>query len=321
MKIGKIEDAGVLREGELELVNRHTRRDLDAKEVYALSVTLCDNDIDRDGERFSDAALDTLSELFVGKTGICDHSAKSENQKARIFSCHTETPEGEYTSDGRQYKKLCARAYMLRSEQNTPLIAEIDAGIKKEVSVGCSMGRRICSICGTDLSVGCVHKKGRQYKTAAGQQQCHTILCDPCDAYEWSFVAVPAQRNAGVTKAYTKKETEKMDTTQIIKQLSLGEVTLSAEEAAGLSHYIGELETLGELGKSFLAEKRAVVIRGCAEKLCGIDEDVLAAVTEKMTLSQLNEFYRMVKKTETPSVQLAVAAERNDGCNTGFMIK
>ncbi len=321
MKTGIIEDAGALKEGELGLVNRYTRREFTQDEIYALSVTLCDNDIDRDGERFSDDALDMLAKLFVGKTGICDHAAKSENQKARIFSCHTETPVGEYTSDGRQYKKLCARAYMLRSEQNASLIAEIDAGIKKEVSIGCGINRRVCSVCGTDRTEGCVHKKGRVYRTAAGEQRCHTLLCDPHDAYEWSFVAVPAQRNAGVTKAFKEKEIKNMDTTQIVKQLSQGEVTLSAQEAAGLSHYIGELESLAELGKSFVAEKRSVVVKGCAEKLAGIDEDVLAAVTEKMTLSQLNEFYRMVKKTETPSVQLAAAAEKPKACNTGFMIK
>ena len=29
---------------------------------------------------------------------------------------------------------------------------------------------------------------------------CHFVLSDPQDAYEWSFVAVPAQRDAGVIK-------------------------------------------------------------------------------------------------------------------------
>ena len=35
---------------------------------------------------------------------------------------------------------------------------------------------------------------------------CHTILDDITDAYEWSFVAVPAQVNAGVTKRFTEGE-------------------------------------------------------------------------------------------------------------------
>ena len=38
---------------ELELINRFTRRNLAKNEVYAFSVVLCDNDVDRDGERFT----------------------------------------------------------------------------------------------------------------------------------------------------------------------------------------------------------------------------------------------------------------------------
>ena len=34
---------------ELELINRFTRRNLAKNEVYAFSVVLCDNDVDRDG--------------------------------------------------------------------------------------------------------------------------------------------------------------------------------------------------------------------------------------------------------------------------------
>lgn len=30
------------------------------------------------------------------------------------------------------------------------------------------------------------------------------MLCEPTDAYEWSFVAVPAQKNAGVTKHFSE---------------------------------------------------------------------------------------------------------------------
>ena len=37
---------------ELELINRFTRRNLAKNEVYAFSVVLCDNDVDRDGDRF-----------------------------------------------------------------------------------------------------------------------------------------------------------------------------------------------------------------------------------------------------------------------------
>lgn len=68
---------------ELELINRFTRRNLEKSEVYAFSVVLCDNDVDRDGERFTTDSLYELEKLFVGKTGIIDHnpSAKIRRQE------------------------------------------------------------------------------------------------------------------------------------------------------------------------------------------------------------------------------------------------
>ena len=75
------------------------------------------------------------------------------------------------------------------------MIADIEAGIKKEVSVGCAMGRSVCSVCGSEYGT-CGHVKGETYEG----QVCCAILQEPVDAYEFSFVAVPAQREAGVLK-------------------------------------------------------------------------------------------------------------------------
>lgn len=310
-------ETSTLRDGELALINKYTRREHKAEEIYAFTVTLCDNDIDRDFERFSDDALDVLSKLFVGRTGICDHSAKSENQKARIFSCYTETPEGEQTRDGRQYKRLCARAYMLKTEQNKNLIAEIEAGIKKEVSIGCSMGSHTCSICGKSRAEGCVHRKGKRY----GNALCHTVLSNPQDAYEWSFVAVPAQRRAGITKSFEKKERKNLTNVDIVKQLGNGEeITLSGTEAAALSLYINELKALSDIGRNFIAEKRTAVIVGCENALSGIKSDTIKALAEKMSVAELDEFYRAFKKEKSAQVQLAPKTQNVKSGNADFMI-
>ena len=60
-------------EEELALVNRQSRKELTAAEVYLFAVRLCDNEVDRDGEQFPQATLEQLAELFVGKSGIFDH--------------------------------------------------------------------------------------------------------------------------------------------------------------------------------------------------------------------------------------------------------
>lgn len=58
---------------------------------------------------------------------------------------------------------------------------------------------------------------------------CHTILSDITDAYEWSFVAVPAQRNAGVTKQYGGSADHDRITV-LQKQLQSQQAQLSAAE-------------------------------------------------------------------------------------------
>ena len=54
----------------------------------------------------------------------------------------------------------------------------------------------MCSICGEPMDQ-CPHEKGEEYDG----QVCHGVLTGAIDAYEWSFVAVPAQRRAGVIKS------------------------------------------------------------------------------------------------------------------------
>ena len=59
-------------------INRFTRRELGEEEVYCFSAILCDNEIDRDQEKFSRQALEKLAELFIGKTGIFNHDRRAK---------------------------------------------------------------------------------------------------------------------------------------------------------------------------------------------------------------------------------------------------
>ncbi len=209
----------------MEKINRFAVQPLEEKDVFCFSLTLCDNDIDRDGERFSDEALDKLAKLFIGKTGIFDHDPKGEKQTARIFDTHIESFDGRLTSDGKPYLALCASAYMVRTGANADLIKEISGGIKKEVSVSCAVARQICSVCGADRNKSaCAHIKGRQY----GEKLCYVTLDEPTDAYEWSFVAVPAQVNAGVTKHYDVRREESRTVSKLKGELSQAAKRLAA---------------------------------------------------------------------------------------------
>ena len=274
---------------ELSKINSYTRRDLGADEVYAFTVILCDNDIDREYERFTRNALMKLSELFVGKTGIIDHDVSSNNQTARIFSCEVETVDGKFNALGEPYCRLKARAYMPRCEKNNDLILELDSGIKKEVSVGCSINKRTCSVCGADLlAAKCTHEKGKIYNG----EICHTILDEPVDAYEWSFVAVPAQKEAGVVKAMSinvKGGATSLD--EIIKQLKSGEtINISKTQAEKISSYIDELEQEAKEGNVYKEELRHEVLRLCSIAQPELNRNVMNDVTKKMTLAELKAF-------------------------------
>lgn len=198
-KAGSAGTAGLDTDRELELINGFSKSELTGEQVYVFSVVLCDNEVDRDFEKFSDKALEELAELFVGKTGIFDHEWKAANQTARVYRTEVTEEKGITNGLGEPYKALRGYAYMLRSEKNMELISEIEAGIKKETSVGCRMGSRVCSICGEEHRPGgCGHIPGREYDG----KLCYLELRDAKDAYEWSFVAVPAQKGAGVVKAF-----------------------------------------------------------------------------------------------------------------------
>lgn len=188
---------------DLKKINQFSSKELTAKDIYTFKVNLCNNDIDRDNEKFSINALHKLADLFVGKTGIFDHSFKASDQKSRIYDTEIIKVDNKFTADGEPFYNLQAKAYMLNNDENKALIEEIDSGIKKEVSISCSVSKRICSICGNDSRKNhCEHRAGEIYDN----QNCYYVLDDVSDAYEFSFVAVPAQREAGVTKSFKSLE-------------------------------------------------------------------------------------------------------------------
>ncbi len=270
-----------------------------AEELYCFTVVLCDNDIDRDNERFTVGSLKTLARLFVGKTGISDHSQRSADQCARIFAAETETVDGALTADGQPYTRLKARAYMPRSKSNEKLMLEIDSGIKKEVSVGCSC-RQVCSICGSGK--GCGHIKGRIYNEGGAEKRCFFELCDPTDAYEWSFVAVPAQPKAGVTKSFKEKTEGIMKTDELIKSLKNadGDITLTAEQCRQVAKHLENAAAAADAAKQFLAERKKQLL---SKFLTSQDEEsaaLLSAVIDRMDGAELFKLF-------------AAASRRNEG--------
>lgn len=174
---------------DLELINKYARHELSADEIYTFSAVAADSQVDRDYEYFPPETLEQLAKLFVGTTIISDHDPKAGNQTARVFRSYTKQREDGVT-------QLIVDAYTTK-DGNEDFIQKVESGIVKEVSVGCAVSQRLCSVCGKDFGFdGCHHRKGRSYNG----KSCVVALSGATDAYEISFVAVPAQREAGVIR-------------------------------------------------------------------------------------------------------------------------
>lgn len=164
---------------ELSVINQYSKKELTQEDIYVFLLTLCDNEIDQDFERFTLKTLKELAVLFAGKTGIFDHKGKSEGQSAQIFRTWVEIDDSRATSCGEPYATLKARAYIVRTPQNQNLIYEIEDGIKKDISFVCAVQHCYCSFCGTERKIGCQHIKGK----IIGDELCHDVLEDAEDIY------------------------------------------------------------------------------------------------------------------------------------------
>ena len=253
----RVETAGMPTAVQMEAINAYARVTLEPEQVYAFSLRLCDDQVDRDFERFDGAALPELARLFVGKSGIVDHKWSAGSQLARIFDTEIIEEEG--------VTAIKALAYIRRGGAGDEWIADIEAGIKKEVSVGCAMGRSVCSVCGGAYGA-CGHRKGEYYEG----QLCCAILRDPVDAYEFSFVAVPAQRDAGVMKG-------------LGRHLSLKEL---ADEYGAQEEYRG-LWKQAQLGQRYQKQLSGEVVRLALMLGLKVSEPVLRGAVEKLAGNEL----------------------------------
>lgn len=276
MKQGKIIKSAVPTADDLVKINTYTRREMTMADLYTFSVVLCDNDIDRDYERFADSALTQLCELYVGKTGIHDHNPTTDNQTARIYDCYVEQVQGQLTQTGDPYMRLVGKAYLPRCAKNEDLILALDSGIKKEVSIGCTASSHTCSICGQDMHTCTAHTKGKSYDG----KLCYVTLSDITDAFEWSFVAVPAQRQAGVLKSYGSNALAEHQYKTAIKQL-LG---LPADDTE-ISDLAAKITAHRQLVAKKLATADERLITAAVHSLPGYDHKLLLKVMDRSGLS------------------------------------
>ena len=293
-KATEVKTGGVPTAVQLGAINALAKAELTEEQVYVFSLRLCDDQVDRDFERFDTAALPVLAKLFVGKTGILDHRWSSGNQIARIFAAETVSEEG--------VSYIKAWAYIRRGGSNEEMIADIEAGIRKEVSVGCAMGRSVCSICGSDYG-SCGHRKGEYYDG----QRCCAILKEPMDAYEFSFVAVPAQVEAGVLKGMARQ--------RALKEL--------AEEFGAQGEYRALFKE-AELGRRYRRELEDGVVRLCHALELGARTETYRNLVKTAAAEDLMQLKAALEQRLAESLpvvtQLGIRPSGPEGVESGFLI-
>ena len=284
---------GVPDGAQLAKINALAKGTLTGEQVYVFSVRLCDDQVDRDFERFDREALPELAKLFVGKSGIVDHKWSAGGQLARIFETEVIEEEG--------VASIKAWAYIRRGGAGDEWIADIEAGIKKEVSVGCAMGRSVCSVCGGEYG-SCGHRKGETYDG----EKCCAILRDPVDAYEFSFVAVPAQRDAGVLKGLGRRA--------CLKELA---------EEFGVQEEYRNLWKQAQLGQQYQKQLSGEVVRLVLMLGLKLPEEILWGAAEKLAGSELVELRDALREraAEKYPIQLQLGTVRGEeALESGYLI-
>lgn len=209
-------------DADLKKINKYTLSPVTAEDVFIFKATIADNEQDdRNSMPFNLKALQDLKKLYPGKTMLKDHARNADNQIARIFDTELVQDANKQTELGELHTELIAKIYMIKTDSNKDLIAEIMGGIKKEVSTSTVPEKMICNICGVDnMKDYCRHWPGREYDVAdttgkSNKKRCKMLLHGAKEAYELSFVAVPAQPRAGTHKSigFTKPVEETPETT------------------------------------------------------------------------------------------------------------
>jgi len=281
---------------DLELINQHTRKELTSEEVYVYPIILTSNNKDRDYEYFDKKDLDTLAKLFVGKTGIFDHSWKSGNQHSRVFKCKVEAVEGEVNFKGEQLYVLRAWAYTIK-QGNEDLIAKIDAGIYKEVSIGFKISDLECSICGNSFFdyENCKHYPGREYTNQGVKSICHLRMKDPTDAYEFSLVSVPCNTDAQTTKGITLEKEERTKEKQNNEKYEKG----SDDNTPSI--FYAKISKRGEIGMKH--------IKNLIEKAKGEKSEVIEIPVTDLE-KDLNTYEEAIQKAEDAEKEKKAAEDK-----------
>jgi phage head maturation protease len=163
-------------------VNKFTLRPLERDEFAVFTMDLCNNQIDAHYSRFPVDELESINEMVPGRPFMERHDTKGTLPRGTFFRSRLhEEAEGEYVS-------VRPDVYILHTDENRDLIANIEGGVYRATSIGFSFMHPECSICHKDIRT-CDHVPGRTY----GDESCHYVMHEVVSVLEGSVVFSASQ--------------------------------------------------------------------------------------------------------------------------------
>lgn len=201
-------------ERDLSRINAYALEPLTAEGVYVRRMHLCNTQVDRSFERFTERNLRQIAKSIVGKSVMLGHEYHGTPQ-GRFFDASVEKAEG--------VAHATPEFWLVRAAPSAAeAIAQIDGGVWKDVSVGFNYEAMQCDLClGDYLDYNaCRHIAGETYpadELAKGGRGGFEVLRDgdsviatvnygtgQVEGLEGSFVWLGCQYDAEVVKAHRK---------------------------------------------------------------------------------------------------------------------
>jgi hypothetical protein len=165
----KVNIVDFINDQEKQLIQACCRKDLKDEQLFVFDINLCDNEIDKDKECFSVAALYQIAEMIINKTGVID--IENKNIIGKIYSAKVCCDTCRKTVYGDDYQYIKARAFIYINNKTKLICDLIKNNQIQEVNISCSA--RTCN--------------KLTYTTKRGLQFEYTELRDIIEVYEWNL--------------------------------------------------------------------------------------------------------------------------------------
>jgi len=173
-------------------VNKFTLRPLSRDEFAVFTMDLCNNQIDAHYSRFPVEELESINAMVPGRPFMERHDTKGTLPRGTFFRSRLHEEEDT------DYVSVRPDVYVLRTDENRGLIANIEGGVYRATSIGFSFMHPECSVCHKDIRA-CDHIPGRRYN----DELCHYIMRDVVSVLEGSVVFSASQGTGFVNARQT----------------------------------------------------------------------------------------------------------------------